>query len=574
MNRPPTARPWALVHIGVAVALTAPLAWQLDRIPIGREPVATVTLFNLWSLRWTGQRAAHLFAGWWDAPIFWPHPGMYAGSELQPVTGIAHALLSLPAGPVAGYGLGLLMALTLNGIAGAALARRLGAAAVPAALAGVLVQALPFVHRQLGVIQLLALWPLLAAVTCALAWAEDPRPRHAVLGALSLAAAVGTCGVYAAVLALSAVPAVVVLVRGDWWRDRRRAVGLLAAAVVLACLVLPLVVGQQRRLPVGRLLEASVVAGSATWADLAPWGRLGPGWPLLLLGLVGAALAARRRSTAFLAAFGGAAALVALGPNLSVAGRRPWLLLADHVGLIARLRAPFRATVLVQLALAALAASALHALWAHRRAAIRAIAPLATLVAVLSAGTGPGQLVAAPPTGMAWQRWLAGHQDGGAVAHLPFARSPLVASYEQTTVWMVQSLDHHHPLVNGLTTFEPDDATDRRRRLNRFPDAASVDLLVGLGVAYVVADPGWFTERAEGAADAGFVTVVADADGVLLRVPRAVSAHGEQQALGEIPPDDRRLPEPGAPGGGDVEGAVGPARPLAVGREDAVALVQ
>ncbi len=539
MNRAPTDRRWVLVHAAVAVALTAPLAWQLDRIPIGREPVATVTLFNLWSLRWTGQRAAHLFAGWWDAPIFWPHPGMYAGSELQPVTGVAHALLSLPAGPVAGYGLVLLVTLTLNGIAGAALARRLGAAAVPAALAGVLVQALPFVHRQLGVIQLLALWPLLAAVTCALAWAEDTRPRHAVLGALSLAAAVGTCGVYAALLALSAVPAAVVLIRRDWWRDRRRAVGTLAAAAILAGLVLPLVIGQQRRLPGSRLLPASVFAGSATWADLAPGGRWGPGWPLLLLGLAGAALAARRRSTALLVAFGGAAALAALGPNLSVAGWRPWLFLADHVGPIARLRAPFRATVLVQLALAALAASALHALWAHRRAVIRAIAPLATVLAVLAAGTGPGPLVGAPTTGSAWQRWLAEHQNGGAVAHLPFARSPLVASYEQTTAWMVQSLDHHHPLVNGLTTFEPADANDRRRRLNRFPDADSIDLLVGLGVAYVVADPAWFTDaRAAGAADAGFVTVLADADGVLLRVPPEVSPHGEQQTLLEVPPDD------------------------------------
>jgi hypothetical protein len=566
---------WALAHAAVAVALTAPLAWQLDRVPIGREPVATVTLFNLWSLRWTGQRAAHLFAGWWDAPIYWPHRGMYAGSELQPVTGAMHALLSLPAGPVAGYGLVLLVTLTLNGIAGAALARRLGAAAVPAALAGVLVQALPFVHRQLGVVQLLALWPLLAAVTCLLAWAEVPGPLHAVLGALSLAAAVGTCGVHGALFALSAGPAAVLLVRRDWWRDRRRAGNLLAAAATLAALALPLVVGQQRRLAGYHLLQASVVAGSATWPDLAPSGRWGPGWPLLLLGLAGAALSWRRRSTSLLVAFGSAAALAALGPNLSVVGWRPWLFLADHVRPIALLRAPFRATVLVQLALAALAASALQALWAHRRAVVRPVAPVATVVAVLTAGTGPGSLVDAPPAGSAWQRWLAGHRDGGAVAHLPFARSPLVASYQQTAAWMVQSLDHGHPLVNGLTTFEPADADDTRRRLNRFPDAASVDLLVGLGVAYVVADPVWLTpERADGAAEAGFVTVVADAGGVLLRVPTRGSAHGEEQPLVEVPPDDRGLPEAGAAGGGDVQGPVGPALPVAVGRKDLVALGQ
>lgn len=542
---------WALVHAFVAIALTAPLAWRLDQIPIGQEPVATVPFFNLWSLRWTGQRLPHFLAGWWDAPIFWPHREMYAGSELQPLTGSAHAILSLVGGPVAAYGLVLLLTLTLNGLTGAALARRLGVDPVPAALSGILVQAIPFAHRQLGVIQLLSLWPLLATVACVLAWAEEPRPRHAVLGALAFAAAVGTCGYFAVLLALTAGPASVVLIRRAWWRDRQRAVGLLAAAAVLAVLVLPLVLGQQRRLAGYRVLEASVIAGSATWADLAPLGRWGPGWTLLVLGVAGAVLGRRRRSTAFLVAVGGAAALAALGPNLVMAGWRPWALVADHVGPVALLRAPFRATVLLQLALAALGSFALQAAWANRRTAIRAVAPIATLVAVLVAGTGPGLLVDPPPTGMAWQRWLADHPDGGPVAHLPFARSPLVVSYVQTTAWMVQSLDHGHPLVNGLTTFEPDDADDVRRLMNRFPSPASIDLLGELGVAYVMADPTWLTEeRAEGAAAAGFVTVVADAEGVLLRAPSGRSAHGEEESLVEIPPDDRRLLEASASGGG------------------------
>ena len=112
-------RRWAVrgaVHRAVAVATTFPLVAHLgDRIAIGREPAATVPFFNLWSLPWTAQRLPHLLHGWWDAPIFWPARGTYANSELQPLTGLAFALLRPLIGPVAAYGVILLLALVANG---------------------------------------------------------------------------------------------------------------------------------------------------------------------------------------------------------------------------------------------------------------------------------------------------------------------------------------------------------------------------------------------------------------------------------------------------------------------------
>lgn len=56
--------------IGALVA-TWPLPLHLaSRVPTGTEPTATVPLFNLWSLRWNADRLAHLYSGYWRAPIF------------------------------------------------------------------------------------------------------------------------------------------------------------------------------------------------------------------------------------------------------------------------------------------------------------------------------------------------------------------------------------------------------------------------------------------------------------------------------------------------------------------------
>src|SRR4051794_35687787 len=41
-------------------------------LPQGTESVATVPLFNLWTIWWNADRARHGFHGYWDAPIFYP----------------------------------------------------------------------------------------------------------------------------------------------------------------------------------------------------------------------------------------------------------------------------------------------------------------------------------------------------------------------------------------------------------------------------------------------------------------------------------------------------------------------
>ncbi|MEQ1786379.1 MAG: hypothetical protein ABL966_04945, partial [Acidimicrobiales bacterium] len=512
---------WTL-HLLVAVATTAPLAWNLGRLPLGREPVASVPLFNLWSLQWTADRLPHLMQGWWDAPIFWPNPGTYAYSELQPLTGAAFALLRPLAGNDGAYGLLLLGALALNGIAGAALARRLGADAVPAALAGVLAQTLPFLFTQLGVLQLLMIWPLLAATASLLAWAEDPRPRDAAKLGLAIAAAFGTCGYHAALFTLCASLAGVLLVDRRWRHQWRERVAGLAIALGLAlALTAPFLLGQRQRLGDQRWSDDTIRSGSARWDELAPAGRHWPGTVLVVLAIIGLVLGRRRPAVRFLAGVAAVATFAALGTHLVVAGRRPWELVIDHVGAFARIRSPFRFTATAQVALTGLAAVALQRLWTNRRQIARWAAPLAVAVAVLFTATGPGRLVAPPEANASWAAWLSEHVDGGApVVHLPYAPGPSVADFEPTAVAMVQALDHGHPLVNGYSGFFPPSHTFLRLDLAGFPDRRSVDALRRIGVTYAVADPSWYRgERAEGGAAMGIEVIVDDASGILLRLP-------------------------------------------------------
>ncbi|QXC62130.1 hypothetical protein KSP35_04790 [Aquihabitans sp. G128] len=532
-------------HLVVAVGVTAPLAWHLGRLPLGAEPVATVPQLNLWTLRWTADRAPHLLSGWWDAPIFWPQRGAFAFSEPQPLTGLAYALARPVFGTVGGYSFLLLATLALNGIAGAALARRLGATTVPAFLAGGLAQALPFVFDQLGVLQLTALWPLLAATSSLIAWLGEPRLRHALLLGASLAAAVGTCGYHALLFGLCLLAVAPLVVRWAWRADAGARLGSAAAGVgVVLLLAGPVALGQQERLRGRRWRADTILAGSASWHEWLPSGPYWPGWPLVLLATTGTALgladgrsgrsertsvtggaptppgADRRSGTVVLLVLAVTSFLASLGSRLSVLGWRPWPLLVDHLDAVARLRSPFRAVAVTQVALVGLAVPAVGWLWDRRHAAVRAGAPAAVALAVLAAGTGSGPLVeAAPPPGR-WAAWLAAHPDGTPVAFLPFAPGPAVEDFAPTTTRMLQALDTGHPMVNGYSGFFPTGHDDLRAVLAGFPDGNSTTALQVRGVRYVVVDTATFDRFDQRAArDLGFTTVLHDADAHLLHVP-------------------------------------------------------
>lgn len=509
------------MHLLVAMVTTAPLAWRLDRLPLGRQPASTVPQLNLWILRWTADRLPHGLAGWWDAPIFWPQRGAFAFSEPQILTGTLLSALAPVVGPVTAYGLLVLAWLTLDGVAGAALARRLGAQPVPAALAGIATQTVPFLFAQLGVLQLLALWPVLLAITCLLAWSDEPRPRRAVGLGLALGAAILTCGYHALLGTVALAIAAPLLMRRSWLQDwRRRIVGPVLALGV-AALTAPVIVGQQARLAGRTWLPETVRAGSAQWSDWAPSGPHWPGWILLTGGLAGVVVGWRRRQTWFLVTFVSVAIALSLGPRLTVAGTSPWEGLGEAVAGLDRLRSPFRAAALAQVGLVALAVPALERAWeARRRLLVRGVVMLLVVALVAGRDLGAGPMAAAPPDQPAWATWLADADDGAPVVALPFAPGPTEEDFALTTAFMVQALDTGHPLVNGYSGFFPDDHGELRRALVAFPDATSRRALRQRDVRYVVATRRWLGPTRSAALDrAGFTIRADDGDAVLFEVP-------------------------------------------------------
>lgn len=512
-----------VAHLVTAVAVTAPLAWHPGRLPLGTEPVATVPRFNLWTLSWTADRLSHGFAGWWDAPIFWPQRGSFAFSEPQPLTGLAFSVVRPLTGAAGAYAAVLILTVALNGVAGAALARRLGADPVPAFLTGVLAQALPFTMEQLGVLQLLAVWPLLAATAALLAWVEEPRIRRAAGFGLAVAAGVGTCGYYAVLYAGCVAVAVPVLADRSWLADRRRRLAGAAVAVsVVVALTAPVALGQQQRLAGRRWSDATILAGSASAADWAPGGSRWPGWPLVALAAAGVVVARARRPTRLLVVVLVASVLASLGTRLEVFGLRPWAVLADHVDAVARLRSPYRAAVLAELALVGLAAPALQWLWTRRAVPPRVAAPALVALAVLAASPGAGRLVEPAPEPGGWAAWLAGRDDAAPVAFLPFAPGRRAADFEDTTARMLQALPTGHPTINGYSGFFPADHGELRQQLRSFPDEPSLEALRERGVRYVVVASSSFDGFDRRVAERlGFTEVLHDDDAHLLVVPDA-----------------------------------------------------
>lgn len=509
-----------VVHAVAAVLSTWPLIGHLgDGLPQGREPVATVPYFNLWSLQWTADTLPRSMSRWWDAPIFAPLTGSYARSELQPLTGLAFGVLRWFASPSVAYGLLVLLALFLNGLAANALARRLGAGTVVACVLGVFAQTVPFLFEQLGVLQLLMVWPVLVTVHLLLDWADDPRLRTAAAAGASMAVAYLTCSYHAALFGMAAVVCVPVLVRRSWLGEwRRRAFGLLFAGGVFALLALPFAIGQQQRLHDARWTDATIHAGSANWNDLVPGGHQWVGSVVALLAVCGVIVARRQRHTWFLVALAVVATVVAMGTKLSLFGWRPYALLVDHVSVVARMRSPFRAVALAQVLLVVLAAPFAQWCWVHRARAGRPLLAGALVLAAWPLQLGSGPIAALPVDDLVWATWLHDHP-GGTVAMMPMPAERPVEYFEPTSEWMVQALQHGHPLVNGYTGFFPPGDRALRLRMASFPDEATVTELRDLGVEFVVADSLWWTsERDQAARDLGLEPILGGPDGVLLRL--------------------------------------------------------
>lgn len=511
----------------LAVITTWPLAtrWR-THLPLGAEAVPTVPQFNLWTLQWNAARIPDLFRGYWDAPIFAPTAGTFARSEAQPLTGMLFTIVRPFTGDVGGYNVVLLALLTLNGLALALLARRLGANYPAALLAGAIGQTLPFVFNELGVLQLVPLFPFWLLLERLVAYRQRPGCARLAAAGAALGALALVSGYYALFTGLVLVvmgPALVIGVRP--WRLLARDVAV--AGAIAGAIALPFSLAQQHNTAGATWSYETVEVNSARGIDLlrhddgtvgVPWAferdggqALFPGGFLLLLAGIGVAGSTRSHRRFVVGAIAAAAllAIVALGLRLRIAGHVPYAFWRDHVPGFDRLRSPFRAAVMPQALLAALAALGLAWLW--RRPAGRVLA-VAFVVASVIETVHWDQPTSRVPEVAAfdWVQWL-DDAPAGVVAMVPFPTSGNVDDYEDTTVAMLAGLEHGHPLVNGYTGLFPESYRSLRAELAWFPDAATVAMLDEFDVAYVVIRHDW--ERATTAArvlpDLGYERVFA-----------------------------------------------------------------
>lgn len=514
------------LYFALACWATWPLPVHLaDSLPQGTESSATVPLFNTWTVWWNADRAQHLYRGYWDAPIFHPQDAAFAFSEPQPTTSLVAPLDWAAGTPVPAYNAYLLLALALNGWSVFFLLRRLDYARLPAFFGGAMVEMLPFVHWQLGVLQLVPLCGVIWTIHALYNFGDEPGIVRGLAAGLAFAATTLLCQHYGLFLS------VLLLLGGGWllgrrlmeWRSWLR---LLAGVLVAAVLLSPFLVKQFEvfarhdwNREVGRIRSLSAEPGDYTvppWPQLMPvrdfatddrrphW-KLSPGYCKLVLALFGAAVGlirpGRRRWTAFCLTVLVASILLSLGPKLSFGEFSPYrdVLMSWYPG-FAQVRNVFRFAVFAQLITAFLAVDALQVLRLERfrDSASRpvllqwgagSLVAAAGLTMTFEIRPAAQNLFSLPSWGenRAWLFWIRNNTEADSVlACLPFPDGRTANSYESTTLWMYWQTFHGRPLVNGYSGFFPEPFLEMKETMSEFPGEESLDALTQRNAAYCV----------------------------------------------------------------------------------------
>ena len=500
------------LYLVAAVALTWPLATQLTT-HLGALDGAGDPYLNLWILG-TGMKAwladpGSVFSGRvFDANIFHPAAGALTFSDHLLLQSLVMAPLYALTGNLAlSYNVLLLGSLAGSGLAMHALVKGVTASTPAAFVAGLAWACWPYRSAHLLHLQLQALYFLPLALLALYKLAAARKKSGALLLGL-WAALQAMSSVYYGVMtaiALSVGAAAVAWTSGQWRGRRfwsRSILAALVGAVLVAPVVWPYWQSSQREGFGRNLFEAA--AHAAAWPsytqvppDNLLYGRTGllsprepaPGerdrrhvehqmFPgLVLIGLAAFGVWRGWRSDArpvvvSAVAIGVTGLLLSLGPE----GVRPlYAWFADYVFGFQAIRAPARFAVVMMLGLCVLAGVGI----AKARLKAGAVALLAAFMC-LEYANAPLAFVPAPASSTATNRWLADHSGAGAVAYLPLTLD------RENSPFMVQSLEHGRPIVNGYSGQRPAFYTSL---VDALAEPASIDAratLKELAVRFVV----------------------------------------------------------------------------------------
>lgn len=474
---------------------------------------------NAWIIWWNADSLVHGFENYWNAPIFAPNEGSFALSEPQPLTVLLSPIVYLTGSPVLAYNSYVLISLALNGLFACRFLRLAGSHRVAEVAGGVAVVLHPLAINGLEAVQLLSLWPVLWTLESLLRFRQEQSGWQAAKIGIGITLTASLCLYHALFFGILLVACAWTI----WPRESRLrffeaaqdrkgdagkcdddpkitsktvSIGVLIAAGVIALTVLPFVWQMQRIHDSYSLSRnpAAVAALSASWTD---WGTtpanalfqtrsiegggfaLLPGIGRLVAALLTVALCFHRkpRFVLLLATLGIFGLLFSLGVNLSLGSLAPWQWLSEHVGLIARIRSPYRFAYFTQITILLLAAyglgellRSLGSLFVGRSSTVVQTVVGVIGFAVIAFEVPPEQsLLYYPPHPAHKESWVdfvaKETPQGRSILCLPVASDISETANQRETTWMMYGTIHKIPLLNGYSGFSPPSWSKLRRTL-------------------------------------------------------------------------------------------------------------
>jgi hypothetical protein len=512
-----SAREW-LAATGWFVALAVILTWPLVLSPASKLAALEGPgdpYLNLWILGWDLQTIAEqpskLFTlRIFDANIFHPARQTLTYSDNFLLQAIALTpIYAITGNPILCYNLLFFGSLVASALAMFAFIRAVTGSAWGAVVAGTVWGFWPYHFAHLMHVQLQALY-LMPLTFLFLHRVIASRRRWDALG---LGIAVGLQAIasvyYGVIGGVGLIVSTILISRGVGGRRvglliRRLLLAAFISLIVVSPVLVPYMQAQQREGFGRNLFEASRHAASllsyitvphvnALYAstgvmrvDQGVEGSLFPGLVVIALAVLGARVARKQGSRPLaLSAYGliVTGIILSLGPD----GIRPlYAFLQKWVFGFQAIRAPGRFAVLVTFGLACLAALGTRELLARTPAQApgRRMVPIAPLVILalltLEYANRPFAYAAAPAMSTMTGRWLKQAPQPGAVVYLPLTID------NGNTPFMVESLEHRRPIVNGYSGQRPAFYSALVDTLHDFPSADALWSLHDLDVRFIV----------------------------------------------------------------------------------------
>jgi hypothetical protein len=494
-----TTRVQSLGVAGLFVALTVAMTWPQSlhlgtHVYDGDDP-----LLSIWRVSWIAHIITTSPLNIFNGNIFHPEPRTLAYTDSVLLEGLAGApLIWAGVSRVTTYNLLLLGSIALSGWAMWRYAHHLTGHHGAAFVAGIVFAYVPYrfdhyLHLELQATVFLPL--TLLYFDRAL---ESGSRRDAWLTMAAFVAQVYSCIYYSVFLGTVMVPIAVFRLWKATPAARTALLRTLApAAIVAAIAVSPYAIAYaQNRATLGERLDSDILLYSATaenylatpqanvvhgwWS--AEFGqqerRLFPGVVAIALALAGLAAVDRRRLTLLM--------IAVIGYVISLGLHSPLYETIRAVFFPYRgLRAPARASILVFLAIAALAAFGWARLMRGRSHRVTLIATTVVALAMLvEYRTRLDAWLALPAKPAEVYRWLA-TQPRSVVAEVPFAKADSLHAIADG-LYMFNSTWHWQPIVNGYSGFFPNTFIELAENTSEFPDERSIQYLKSRGVDLLV----------------------------------------------------------------------------------------